>query len=73
VFGLIKAVMPGQKREAPLRGDVPGIHVFKANTTKNLNGRALPSNGYCPAGGCFDWKTTSPISVARNAGDLAFR
>jgi len=54
VFGLVKAVMPGQMREAPLRGDVPEIHVFKANRTKDVNGRALASDGYCPAGGCLD-------------------
>jgi len=68
VFGLVKAVMPGQMREAPLRGDVPGIHVFKANRTKDVNGRALASDGYCPAGGCFDRKTTSPIPTPRNGG-----
>jgi len=40
MFGLDKTVMPDQKREAPLRADVPGIHVFKANRTKDVDGRA---------------------------------
>jgi hypothetical protein len=36
------SVMPGQKREARLRADIPGIHVLAA--TKNVDGRDKPGH-----------------------------
>jgi hypothetical protein len=36
-------VMPGQKREARLRADVPGIHVF-APQVEDVDGRDKPGH-----------------------------
>jgi hypothetical protein len=35
----IEPVMPGQKREARLRADVPGIHVFLSFKRQDVDGR----------------------------------
>jgi hypothetical protein len=36
--------MPGQKREARLRADVPGIHVLRIIGKKNVDGRDKPGH-----------------------------
>jgi hypothetical protein len=37
-------VMPGQKREARLRADVPGIHVLWRSKKKDVDGRDKPGH-----------------------------
>ncbi|WP_076858876.1 hypothetical protein [Bradyrhizobium mercantei] len=42
---VISGVMPGQKREARLRADVPGIHVFPAGSREeDVDGRDKPGH-----------------------------
>jgi len=36
--------MPGQKREARLRADVPGIHVFLFDVKEDVDGRDKPGH-----------------------------
>jgi hypothetical protein len=38
------SVMPGQKREARLRADVPGIHVFLSDNQEGVDGRDKPGH-----------------------------